>query len=99
MNPFIVSRTIKRAGEEDNRMTIDMLSAECGMHIRHFYVKMSKEMFVCDECGGFPRHWVKGLKLHSWITLWFYKPKNTVPLPQQPELEEAQDLETAVKNK
>lgn len=74
MSPFFVYREIKNANRNDERITIDELSRRCKERIRHRYVVMSKQMFQCEECGGFPRHWVKGLRFHSWFTLWFYKP-------------------------
>ena len=74
MSPFLVYREIKKANRNNERITIDELSRRCKVRIRHRYVVMSKQMFQCEQCGGFPRHWVKGLKIHSWINLWFYKP-------------------------
>ncbi len=74
MSPFSVYKEIKKAKDNDERITVDELSIRCGERIRHRYLKMSKQMFECEQCGGFPRHWVKGLKLHSWFTLWTYKP-------------------------
>ena len=74
MSPFLVYREIKKANRNNERITIDELSRRCKVRIRHRYVVMSKQMFQCEQCGGFPRHWVKGLKLHSWFNLWFYKP-------------------------
>ncbi len=74
MSPFFVNKVINNAKKNDERITVDELSRRCKERIRHRYLVMSKQMFQCEECGGFPRHWVKGLKLHSWITLWFYKP-------------------------
>lgn len=74
MSPFFVYKVIKNAKKNDERITVDELSRRCKERIRHRYLVMSKQMFQCEECGGFPRHWVKGLKLHSWVTLWFYKP-------------------------
>lgn len=74
MSPLVVFKEIKKAKDKDERITIDELGRRCGDRIRHRYIKMSKQMFECEECGGFPRHWVRGLKAHSWITLWFYKP-------------------------
>lgn len=74
MSPFLVNKVINNAKKNDERITVDELSRRCKERIRHRYLVMSKQMFQCEECGGFPRHWVKGLKLHSWVTLWFYKP-------------------------
>lgn len=74
MSPFLVYKEIKKAKNNDERITIDELSRRCQERIRHRYIVMSKQMFQCEQCGGFPRHWVKGLKFHSWFTLWFYKP-------------------------
>lgn len=74
MSPFFVNKVINNAKKNDERITVDELSRRCKERIRHRYLVMSKQMFQCEECGGFPRHWVKGLKLHSWVTLWFYKP-------------------------
>lgn len=74
MSPFLVHEEIKKARRNNERITIDELGRRCGDRIRHRYIKMSKQMFECEQCGGFPRHWVRGLKLHSWFTLWFYIP-------------------------
>lgn len=74
MSPFLVYKEIKNANRNDERITIDELSRRCKERIRHRYVVMSKQMFQCEQYGGFPRHWVKGLRFHSWFTLWFYKP-------------------------
>ncbi len=74
MSPFLVYKEIKNAKSNGERITIDELGRRCKERIRHRYLVMSKQMFECEQCGGFPRHWVKGLKLHSWFTLWFYKP-------------------------
>ncbi len=74
MSPFLVNREIKKARANDERITVDELSRRCNERVRHRYLVMSKNMFQCEQCGGFPRHWVKGLRLHSWVTLWFYKP-------------------------
>ncbi len=74
MSPFFVHKEIKKAKDSNERITVDELSRRCKERIRHRYLVMSKQMFECEQCGGFPRHWVKGLKLHSWFTLWFYKP-------------------------
>lgn len=96
MSPFFVYKEIKNAKVNNERITIDELSRRCKERIRHRYVVMSKQMFQCEQCGGFPRHWVKGLKLHSWFTLWFYKPPKQTDftfvsaLPE--ELEEPMDL-------
>lgn len=101
MSPFFVYNEIKKAKQSDERITIDELSRRCGDHIRHRYIRMSKQMFECEQCGGFPRHWVKGLKLHSWVTLWFYKPPkqtdfNTVT-NNPDELEVPMDLKDFLK--
>lgn len=74
MSPFLVYKEIQKAKQNDERIIIDELSRRCGERIRHRYLVMSKQMFQCEQCGGFPRHWVKGLRFHSWFTLWFYKP-------------------------
>ncbi len=74
MSPFLVYKEIKNAKENDERITVDELSRRCKERIRHRYLKMSKQRFECKDCGGFPRHWVRGLRLHSWVTLWLYKP-------------------------
>lgn len=74
MSPFLVYKEIQNAKKNDERITIDELGRRCGERIRHRYIRMSKQMFECEQCGGFPRHWVKGLQPHSWITLWFYRP-------------------------
>ena len=74
MSPFFVYNEIKKAKKNQERITIDELGRRCGARIRHRYIRMSKQMFECEQCGGFPRHWVKGIQPHSWITLWFYIP-------------------------
>lgn len=74
MSPFFVYKEIRKAKRNEERITVDELSRRCGVRIRHRYLKMSKQMFECEENDGFPRHWVKGLKLHSWLTFWFYTP-------------------------
>lgn len=74
MSPFFVHKEIKKAIDNNERITIDELSIRCKERLRHRYLVMSKQRFSCEECGGCPRHWVKGLKWHSWFTLWFYKP-------------------------
>lgn len=74
VSPFFVYKEIRKVKHNNERITIDELSNRCNERIRHRYIVMSKQMFQCEQCGGFPRHWVKGLKFHSWFTLWFYKP-------------------------
>lgn len=74
MSPFLVYKEIKKAKDNDERITIDELSRRCKIRLRHRYFFMSKQMFECEQSGGFPRHWVRGLRAHSWVTLWFYKP-------------------------
>lgn len=74
MNPFDVRKIIIESHRNGERLIVEDLSRKCGVRIRHGYLRMSHEMFECKACGGFPRHWIKGLKLHSYITLWFYKP-------------------------
>lgn len=74
MNPFKVNRIINEYRSNDIQISIDRLSEDCGGKLKHSFLRMSRETFLCTESGGFPRHWVEGLKLHSWITLWFYHP-------------------------
>lgn len=74
MNPFKVNKVIKESDLNDSPISIDTLSRLCGGKIRHRYLRMSQDVFACPESKHFPRHWVEGLKLHSWITLWFYNP-------------------------
>lgn len=96
MNPFKVNNIIKNSKKNDERITIDALSQRCNGRIRHKFVKMSDEMFECNECGGLPRHWVKRLNLHSWITMWFYNPEKyaqtQVSGQNGSSLEEAQSI-------
>ena len=74
MNPFKVNKVIEENNMNDKQICIDTLGELCGGRIRHAYLRMSNETFLCKESNGFPRHWVEGLKLHSWFTLWFYHP-------------------------
>lgn len=74
MNPFKVNKIIKEKSMDDEQISIDMLGELCGGKLKHKYLRMSNETFLCAESGGFPRHWVEGLRLHSWFTLWFYHP-------------------------
>lgn len=97
MNPFEVQKTVMEMRKNNEHITIEEFSRRCGVRMRHVYLRMSKEMFECPECGGFPRHWVKGLQLHSFITLWFYQPpKETDFSPEyqiyERELEEPESL-------
>lgn len=75
MNPFKVERAIRESNKNDTQICVDTLSELCGGRVKHAYLRMSSETFLCAESGGFPRHWVEGLKLHSWVTLWFYHPE------------------------
>lgn len=101
MNPFAVNKIIKESKKNEERISIDMLSVRCGSRVRHKYIKMSDEMFECSDSGGFPRHWVERLKLHSWITLWFerkedvFTPKNDPISVDRPELEVPEDKKPA----
>ena len=74
MNPLEVHKIIKESNEKGERLIIEDLSRKCGVRLRHAHLKMSKDMFECESCGGFPRHWVKGLSLYGWATLWNYEP-------------------------
>lgn len=74
MNPFVVRRIISESKQNDERLVIEELSKRCGVRIRHKHVIVSQEMFEHAESGGFPRHWVKGLRPLSYLTLWFYDP-------------------------
>lgn len=59
---------------------------------------MSEQMFECQSCGGFPRHWVKGVSPYGWVSLWRYEPpKETDFSPTALEdlktFEEAREIE------
>lgn len=86
MNPFKVQKIINESKKNNERLIIEELSNKCGVRLRHMHVIMSKEMFRAESCGGFPRHWVKGVSLYGWISLWTYKPpKQTDFSPIQTE--------------
>lgn len=74
MNPFDVQKVINESHRNGERLVIEELSRRCGFRLRHAHLIMSKDMFECESCGGFPRHWIKGVSLYGWITLWNYKP-------------------------
>ena len=74
MNPFKVQKIINESSRNGERLIIEELSKKCGERLRHMHVIMSDEMFQSEACGGFPRHWVKGVSLYGWISLWTYKP-------------------------
>lgn len=103
MNPFKVSKVIRESKSKGERLIVEELSFRCEGRIRHAYLRMSKEMFECSSCGGFPRHWVLGLKPHSYITLWFYKPpkktdfsasREVLDMPSFAEMENIVDVKT-----
>ena len=102
MNPLKINKVIKESKNNGERITIDSLSQRCNGRIRHRYVRMSNEMFECDECGGFPRHWVEGLSLRGWLTIWFYNPEKFDRVEKADvsprELEIAQDMSEALKD-
>ena len=83
MNPFKVNKVIKENNMNDVQISVDTLSELCGGRVRHAYLRMSDETFLCAESGGFPRHWVEGLKLHSWVTMWFYHPPKITDEPKK----------------
>ena len=56
MNPFKVNKALKEFKKDGKRVTVDVLSQKCGGRVRHKYLRMSKEMFECEENDGFPRH-------------------------------------------
>ena len=94
MNPFKINKIIRESKMNEERISIDMLSVRYGSRIRHKYIKLSDEMFECSDSGGFPRHWVVRLKLHSWLTLWFARREELLPSKSdsnRPELEEPED--------
>ncbi|MDD6275805.1 MAG: hypothetical protein PUB20_03145 [Clostridia bacterium] len=91
MNPFKVNIILKECKKDGKRVTVDMLSQKCGSRIRHKYLRMSKEMFECEENDGFPRHWVLGLNLRGWLFLWTSHPKSrfdTVAVGDPTEIED-----------
>lgn len=82
MNPFKVNKVIKENNMNDNQICVDTLSELCGGRIKHAFLRMSDETFICAESGGFPRHSVEGLRLHSWFTMWFYHPEREIQKPK-----------------
>ncbi len=90
MNPFKVERVIRESNKNDTQICVDTLSELCGGRVKHAYLRMSSETFLCAESGGFPRHWVEGLKLHSWITLWFYHPEKSAAIPRKAAYDDLQ---------
>ena len=74
MNPFNVQKIINESREKGERLIVEELSKRCGVRLRHAHLVMSKDMFECASCGGFPRHWVKGVSFYGWISLWRYTP-------------------------
>lgn len=102
MNPFVVRKIITESKRNGERLVIEELSRRCGVRLRHFHLRMSEEMFEHEPSGGFPRHWIKGLRPLSYITLWNYKPpketdfspeNQTVPLPTFGEMKSLEDVE------
>lgn len=90
MNPFKVERAIRESNKNDTQICVDTLSELCGGRVKHAFLRMSSETFLCAESGGFPRHWVEGLKLHSWVTLWFYHPERANANPPIPMYDDLQ---------
>lgn len=88
MNPFKVQKIITECKKKDERLIIEELSRRCDVRLRHAHVRMSKELFEAESCGGFPRHWVKRVSFFGWITLWFYKPPKETDFSFIPEGEE-----------
>lgn len=74
LNPLEVHKIIKESRDNGERLIIEELSRRCGVRLRHAHLRFSKDMFECEACGGFPRHWVKGVSIYGWITLWRYVP-------------------------
>lgn len=74
LNPFAVQKIIDESKKKGERLIIEELSQRCGIRLRHRFLVMSEQMFECEACGGFPRHWVKGVSLYGWISLWRYVP-------------------------
>lgn len=82
MNPFKVNKVIKENNMIDNQICVDTLSELCGGRVKHAFLRMSDETFLCAESGGFPRHSVEGLRFHSWFTMWFYHPEREIQKPK-----------------
>ena len=74
MNPFDVQKIISQSRENGERLVVEELSRRCGVRLRHAHVRLSKDMFEYEAGGGFPRHWVRGVSLYGWISLWRYVP-------------------------
>ena len=72
MSPFKVNRIIKDSSE---KMCIDTLSKQCGVHLRHSFLKMSKDFFDCPVCG-MKRHYVRGVSFYGWTHLAFYEDRS-----------------------
>ena len=63
MNPFKVNKVIRENNMNDKQICVDTLSELCGGRVKHAFLRMSDETFLCAESGGFPRHWVKASQL------------------------------------
>lgn len=74
LNPFTVRKIINESKKKGERLIIEELSERCGVRLRHRFLVMSDQMFECQSCVGFPRHWVKGVSLNGWVSLWRYEP-------------------------
>lgn len=90
MNPFKVNKVIREKNKNDVQICVDTLSELCGGRIKHAFLRMSDQTFLCEECGGFPRHWVEGLRLHSWFTMWLYHPERIQDHPKSALYEDIQ---------
>ena len=107
MNPFNVQKIINASRQNGERLIVEELSKRCGVRLRHAHLKLSKDMFECAACGGFPRHWVKGVSLYGWLTLWTYTPPKETdfsPASQQPvrtyaELKDLNDVKNEEEEK
>ena len=74
MNPFKVRKIIYESKKNGEKLVIEELSKKCGGRLHHGQLILSQEMFNYEEGGGFPRHWVKGLRPESYLLMWFYDP-------------------------
>ena len=97
MNPFKVQKTIKDCEKKGERLIIEELSDKCGVRLRHVHVVMSEDTFESGACRGVPRHWVKGVSVFGWLTLWTYRN----PLKDYPASSEGIKLKSyaEIKNK
>lgn len=103
MNPFDVQKIINESSKNGERLVIEELSKRCGVRLRHAHLRMSRDMFEYQERGGFPRHWVKGVSLYGWVTLWNYTPPkvtdfsvmNQIPQKEYKEVESLSSVKNA----